>query len=84
MWRLFQRSECRVANGGVGGGDGVEMEVRGQFPGDIVVRLAVALGEILRREQIDGVIAIRLIETDDVSARGIISLFESDRILRAG
>ena len=74
---FFQRSESGVVNGGVGDGNGVEVIVRGEFPGDVVVGLAAAFGEMLRREQINGVIAIGLIEADDVRAGGKISFFEN-------
>ena len=60
-----------------------EMKVGGQFPGHVVVRFAAAFGKILRSEQIDSVVAIRLIETNDVGPRGIISFFEVIGILRA-
>ena len=59
------------------------MEIGGQFPGNVVVRRLTILGIALGREQIDGVVAIGLIEPNDIGTRGIISIFESNRILCA-
>jgi hypothetical protein len=81
---IFQGRERSVVNGRVGRGNGVQMKVGWQFPGDIVVGFAFVPGKHLRRKQIDGVIAIRLIETDDIGAGREVALFETDGVLRAG
>ena len=60
----------------VGNRNGVQVIVRGQFPGNVVIRLTASFGKILRSEQIDGVIAVWLVEPNDVSAGGIIPFFE--------
>ena len=52
------------------------MIVGGQFPGDVVIRGAASFGEILGSKQIDGVIAVWLIEPNNVGAGGIISFFQ--------
>ena len=60
------------------------MEIRGKLPRDIIVGFAFVLGKYLRREEIDCVIAIGLIETNDVGACWEVALFESDGVLGAG
>jgi hypothetical protein len=59
------------------------MKIGGEFPGNVIVRRLAVFGVVLRCEQIDGVVAIGLIETNDISTRGIISIFESNGILCA-
>ena len=53
----------------IGGRDCLQMVVGGQFPGDVVVRRLSIFRIVLRREQIDRVVAIGLIEANDVGSR---------------
>ncbi|HEV1286609.1 MAG TPA: hypothetical protein VNU44_14915, partial [Bryobacteraceae bacterium] len=60
------------------------MEIRGKLPRDIIVGFAFVFWKNLRREEIDGVIAIGLIEADNVGACWEVALFKSDGVLGAG
>jgi hypothetical protein len=53
------------------------MVVGWQFPGHVVIRLAASLRKILRDKQVDGVVAVGLVEPNDVCASGIISFLQS-------
>ena len=43
-------------------------ELRGQFPGNVVIRFTASFRKILRSEQIDGVIPVWLVEPNNVTA----------------
>ncbi len=55
----------------------------GEFPRDVVVRLATLFGIFLWSEEINSVIAIGLIETDDIGSGGIGAVLELNGRLRA-
>ncbi len=59
-----------VAHRGIGDRDRLEAIVRGQLPRDVVVGLAAVLREVLRREQVHGVVPVRLVEPHHVGAGG--------------
>ena len=59
------------------------MIVCGQLPGDIIVGFAAVLGITLRREQVYRVVSVGLVETHDVSAGGIVAVFQFQFLLRA-
>ena len=81
--RPGQRRERGGAHGGIGGRHHLEVVVRRQGPGDVIVRLAAVLREALRCQQIDRVVAIRLVETHDVGPRRKPALSQDERGGRA-
>ncbi len=81
MRLLSQRSERGRAHRRVGRRNRLQMIVCGQLPGDVVVGLAAVLGITLRREQVYGVVSVGLVETHDVSASGIVAIFQFQFLL---
>jgi len=61
----------------------LQMIVRGERPGDVVVGLEGVDWVVLWREEIDSVVAIGLIEADDIGAGGKVAFLQVERIFGA-
>ena len=68
---------------GIGSRNRLQVIMSGKLPGNIIIWLAAIFRVVLWREQVHRIVAIGLVEPDDVSASGIRAIFQGKGRLRA-
>src|SRR5215471_7598309 len=83
MRKLSEQREIRGTHRGIRSRNCLQMIVSGKLPGNVIVWLAAIFRIVLWCEQVHRIIAIGLVEPDDVGARRIRTVFQRKGRLRA-